>query len=551
MLETSILINKSGIVIGSGAGQKMAVKLFKQTSCVNDGDELSIGSVCASAVEITLFDYENKLDLTAGDEITVMRNDGENSIQGKFIIEQPTRPTANTIKITGYDYVTKLDKDLTAWVAGLTGWPYDLDEFAGMVATQCGLRLGNLGTMTNAKFKVPQFSYSGVTGRKIMHWLCEICAKYCYADGSGTLRFGWYTPSGVTINPTGDRYYFEGALTYEAYQTAKIAVAQLQLADSENGALWPTQAAGVNSYVIRNNPILMAKLDTTAQSALTNIATALKDVTYTPCKIAIPACLDIRAGQTVDIVDKNGKQITAYVMTKVTEGQKDTLECTGSVRRDSTSHLNSGGGVTAGDVAYAAQQAGQQAKDYADQVGKNAEYYADEASRLAAQDAVRRQTQGEIFNKLTNNGELQGLFYQDGKWYINAEYVQIYNLVANAIVSGILESVDKNSYFDLNNGEFVAKSQYGKIVVSKGAVILYDKNDVPRVSMDSPLTDTGNRFDIILRNGSGKSVIGMGVDDGGGILYAPDGSLNGQIVGARVYWETVSGTKMNLVADLF
>ena len=58
MLETSMLINKIGIVIGSGAGQKMAVKQFKQTSCVNDGDELSIGSVCASAVEITLFDYD-------------------------------------------------------------------------------------------------------------------------------------------------------------------------------------------------------------------------------------------------------------------------------------------------------------------------------------------------------------------------------------------------------------------------------------------------------------------------------------------------------------
>ena len=395
MLETQVIINKTGTTIGSGAGQRVAVKQFKHTSCVNDGDELSIGSVCASAVEITLFDYENKLDLTAGDEITVLRNDGNYSQSGKYIIEQPTRPTANTIKITGYDFVTKLDKDLTAWVSGLTGWPYDLGTFAEMVATECGLRLVvDWDTVTNADiFKVPLFSYAGATGRKIMHWLCEICAKYCYADGSGILRWGWYTPSGVTINATGERYFFEGALTYEAYQTAPVEAVQLQLADSKNGALWPELNTAGNVYVIQNNAILMAKLSRETEDSLRNIATVLSGQTYTPCKVAIPACLDIRAGQSVAIVDKNGHKITAYVMTKVTEGQKDTIECTGSARRDSTSHLNSKQGVSQSDAAYVAQQASQQAKEYADQVSKDAESYADEAARLAANDAIRRQTQ--------------------------------------------------------------------------------------------------------------------------------------------------------------
>jgi hypothetical protein len=40
-----------------------------------------------------------------------------------------------------------------------------------------------------------------------------------------------------------------------------------------------------------------------------------------------------------------------------------------------------------------------------------------------AQSAVNAQTQADIFNKLTNNGALQGLFMQNGQLYINASYI--------------------------------------------------------------------------------------------------------------------------------
>ena len=44
----------------------------------------------------------------------------------------------------------------------------------------------------------------------------------------------------------------------------------------------------------------------------------------------------------------------------------------------------------------------------------------------------------DIFNKLTNNGEIQGIYEQDGKWYINAELAQIVNLFTqNIFMSGM------------------------------------------------------------------------------------------------------------------
>ncbi len=62
-----------------------------------------------------------------------------------------------------------------------------------------------------------------------------------------------------------------------------------------------------------------------------------------------------------------------------------------------------------------------------------------------AQDAVNAQTQEDIFNRLTNNGQLQGLFMKNGNLYMNATYlkagtldaqlVEIVNLIADHVVS--------------------------------------------------------------------------------------------------------------------
>ena len=63
---------------------------------------------------------------------------------------------------------------------------------------------------------------------------------------------------------------------------------------------------------------------------------------------------------------------------------------------------------------------------------------------MAAGTAVNAQTQTFIFNKLTNDGALQGLYMKDGKLYINAEY----------IVSGILRDATNSNYWNLDTGEF-------------------------------------------------------------------------------------------------
>lgn len=70
------------------------------------------------------------------------------------------------------------------------------------------------------------------------------------------------------------------------------------------------------------------------------------------------------------------------------------------------------------------------------------EDYADQS----AQNAVNAQTQASIFNKLTNNGQTQGIYLENSKIYINGEYIK-----ANSITADRLSISDFTNYAQLNN----------------------------------------------------------------------------------------------------
>ncbi len=530
MLKTIIKL-PDGTEISSGSNTVNAIQSCTITECVNSGEDLTLGSTCASALEATLITPAGGLkDICAGTRVTVFKQEGDNPpVQvGVFNLEKPTRTTANTMKLTGYDRITELDKDLTDWLNTLEGWPFSLTDFASKVCGQCGLTF-KVTDVPNADFQVPQFTRSAVTGRQIMQWLGEICCRFCRADAEGNIEFAWYTPSGKTIEATGDMYYFQNSLSYENYQTAAIDAVQIRLANSENGALWPAAAGVKNSYIITDNAILNAQITEKLEPYLQVIRAELNGVAYTPCKVSVPASLDIRAGNTVDIIDKNGIQITAYVMTKTQKGQQDTLECTGNSKRNTTSAVNS-------------QQ---------------------KSPEAAAQDAFAGMTQEQIFNKLTDGGKIQGLYVQDGKWYINAALAQIVNLIASSIVSGILKSKDGKTYFDLDNAVFVSTSADGrKVTIQNGEVYLLDTKGHTRARIALAKAEGGDGADsygLILHADNGLTVGGIFASDTFQVL-APDRQFGlGDIpMGYPVCWKEINyvdstgelHTELVLAADI-
>ena len=78
------------------------------------------------------------------------------------------------------------------------------------------------------------------------------------------------------------------------------------------------------------------------------------------------------------------------------------------------------------------------AKDAQDAADK-AQQAAEEAKSAAA-GVDEALTQEEIFNRLTNDGEDQGIYLKDGKIYINASYILTGVLLADLIKSGTLDA---------------------------------------------------------------------------------------------------------------
>lgn len=73
-----------------------------------------------------------------------------------------------------------------------------------------------------------------------------------------------------------------------------------------------------------------------------------------------------------------------------------------------------------------------------------------------------------VFNRLTNNGQVQGIYLQDGKLYLNGEYMQI----------GKIADHDGESYWDLDNGEL---SLSGTFNMTGGRINISGNNDFSRI----------------------------------------------------------------------
>ena len=58
-----------------------------------------------------------------------------------------------------------------------------------------------------------------------------------------------------------------------------------------------------------------------------------------------------------------------------------------------------------------------------------------ETAKKEARRAVNGQTSEDVFNRLTDYGRIQGIYIEDGKWYMNAELVRIINLIAEQVLS--------------------------------------------------------------------------------------------------------------------
>ena len=366
-----------------------AILSLQLTQSVNSRQELTLGSACAAMLEARLL-LEETAAIEAGQELTLYKVDDrqERQLVGIFVAQSPVRAGRSICRLTAFDRMVYADRDLSGWLRELTGWPYTLQELAEMVCRQCGLELTG-EALPNAEQPVQAFSASDITGRELLQWIGEAAGRFCRITPRGQLEFAWYTPAGrislgpefawgidscygegmltldlsgslrdadvtlegayleasfedgnVTLTGPVQQYYFMGGLEKADYTVAPVQRLQIRANANDVGTVWPETEGTVNTYIIEGNPLLTAQSAESLQQLAQDLYEQLQAVTYTPCKVSLPADMALQPGQILQVTDSDGKAFSMYIMQRTQTGRKDTLECTGSASRETAVSVN-------------------------------------------------------------------------------------------------------------------------------------------------------------------------------------------------------------------
>lgn len=369
-----------GTVVESGTSTGNAIIKVKLTEEVNDNDEedLMPGAASAACLEIELLIPEGGLQITHGNEFELWRVDTETKEAirlGVFLAEQPTKSSANKYKLTAYDRMTLLDKDLSPWLREQQeNFPMSLTSFIQAVCAQCGVTLadGTLDGLPNGGYQIQSFYSDDLTGRQIIQWAAQAMCRFARMTPDGKLEFAWYeTLAGYGVSPgpnaegvytaldlsgqllatvDGEIWtfaqpqagYYSGTLSYEDYTTAPIDKVQIKQTDDDVGVLYPPDETGTNALVIQGNLLLTTQTADALRPVAQAIYETMQGVTYTPLQVSIPLTDDAPApGEILTVADAYGRTMQTYIMQRTTSGKKVSLESTGNARRDGTAAVNS------------------------------------------------------------------------------------------------------------------------------------------------------------------------------------------------------------------
>lgn len=385
----NLIILPDGTELYSGT-EGAAILSLTLTQSVNSREELTLGSACAAMVEAKLL-LPDGVQIRVGDELILYKVDelGKRHQVGIFLAQKPVRTGSYTVKLTAYDRMVLTDRDMSAWLAALNGWPYTLQEFARLVCQACGLELVG-EDLPNGGFPVAAFSAADITGRELLQWIGEAAGRFCRADPQGRLCFQWYTPAGrlslgpefawgidtqwqeghltlqlegtatqegvalegtylsarddgagnVTIIGPERQFYFMGSLQKSDYTVSPVQRVQIRATSQDIGTVWPEEEGPANTYIITGNPLLSAQSGETLLEVAQVLYGLLNPIQYTPCKVSLAAGLHLQPGQILHVTDSQGQSFDMYIMQKEQSGQRDTLECTGAQCRDNTTAVN-------------------------------------------------------------------------------------------------------------------------------------------------------------------------------------------------------------------
>lgn len=341
--------------------------------------------------------------------------------------------------------------DFNAYV----GFPNTVQGIINTVCEFCGITLGqNISGLPNATYNLaymPKMQQQ-VTFRNLIQWCAGIMGTNAWFDWNGYLSFSWYDNATDYESTTANRYksdYYENDLT----------ITGVQYTNAQNVVI--VSGSAVYALDLKDN-LLVAPFIAEVLPVLRN---ALMGYTYRPFTASAINAPYLWPMDLVTFTDKDGIEYES-ALTNVNFGINGTtwLESVGETEQTNKNTAPTQLSPEQAQLINEAINSTQELSDSLDQEG--------------------------VFNRLTNNGEAQGIYMQDGKLYINLTYARAGTLVLGGLndINGLLQVLNANgekigSWSNnglFATGQFTSKSTDGQYVVDilNGEIRLSNNNAV-------------------------------------------------------------------------
>lgn len=359
--------------------------------------------------------------------------------------EQPRR--LSTVTLKALDRMTRFDAvppTLTPWTDDLGNvitddngdpiyfvaelvFPCTVAQLVDQAAKRCWVPFAqDLSGYPNYNYTITQLPVVSqtITFRNIIQWCAGILGTNAYIDWTGSLRFAWYE------NATGYTSVAANRFNSDIGEN-DIVISGVQYKNTKG----VTIVSGTDTYALDITGNYLAA------NGIAQIMPAIKNrvlnFTYRAFEASAIAAPYLWPMDVITFTDKDGVDHPC-VITNVNFGLNGATALAGRGESEQTNKAVQGNPLT---VEQATLIEG--------------------AVEAAADKVVDSLTQEEIFNLLTNGGQMQGLYLANGEVYLNAEYIGAGTISADRIgansitVSKLTGAISNSGWeIDFTNGTF-------------------------------------------------------------------------------------------------
>lgn len=314
---------------------------FSLSESLCSEENLAFGSCESTQVQFTIFntdytykDFQGK-SFTLQIEFPTLE---ETLDMGKFYITESTKED-DVIKITALDSMSLFDESADEWFNAYTFDNKTLLDIFKDLQTEV---LGEIQVSTlplNGDLPISKTAYTtGLTYRDVLSWIGEASASFPHFNRSSQLKmYTLPTQSSELEVP-----YYIPPVEYADYVTKQVTKLQVRTESNDVGII---VGEGTNTYVIESNQFMIPLDSSTLIPYATNILNQIKEFTYRPVSIEVPANPLIELGDmiTVALNDTELESVTIPIFSRTMsggQGLSDEYSIEGTESREAQSYVN-------------------------------------------------------------------------------------------------------------------------------------------------------------------------------------------------------------------